>query len=163
MVTRTRSLAAAFARFFVACALGIGTAHAAQIAVGRSIGRRNVDASISVGWFQAEYIAEGVQPNGIPNRNRVVNLDVVLSRRIGAWEPYIKGGLSCSRLGFNGSGNGYRNRTGFTGQNVGVGVTYWATRSIGVRAQTVWMRYQQVDIPAFETYSYSSVALVFRF
>ncbi|OYV37527.1 MAG: hypothetical protein B7Z80_12580 [Rhodospirillales bacterium 20-64-7] len=159
---RSRSFTAA-GRFFVACTLCIGTARAADIAIGRSVQRLNFDASARVSYFSAELISEGVQMHGIPNRNRVINLDVVMAHRWGRWEPYIKAGVSCSRYGFNGSGNGYRNATGFTGQNLGVGVDYLMSAHWAVRAQTVWMRYQQVDIPAFETYSYTSVSLVFRF
>lgn len=163
MVTRMHSIKTAFGRFFIACFLCVVTAHAAEIAIGRSVRPHDVDISARWGFVEAEYIAEGEQPYGIPNRNRVINLDVVLSHRFGQWEPYIKAGVSCSRFGFNGSGNDYRNRTGFTWQNIGAGATYWLAPRIGLRAQTVWMRYQQVDIPAFETFTYSSASLVFDF
>ncbi len=159
----SRSFVVALGRLFVVCALCIGTAHAADISFGRSARRLNFDVSARVGYFDAELISEGVQMHGIPNRNRVINLDVVLAHRFGRWEPYIKAGVSCSRYGFNGSGNSYRNATGFTGRNIGVGLTYWATSRIGLRVQTVWMRYQQVDIPAFESFTYTSAMLVFHF
>lgn len=158
-----RYLLTAFGRLFVACVLCIGTAHGAELSLGRSVRPHDADVALRWRFLEAEFIAEGEQPGGIPNRNRVINLDAVLSHRFGPWEPYIKAGVSCSRFGFNGSGNSYHNRTGFSGENVGAGLTYWITPAVGLRAQTIWMRYQQVDIPAFEQFTYSSVSLVLSF
>jgi len=162
-VTIMHKLATAFGRFFFACALGIPAAHAADIAIGRSIRPHNIDIAARFGYAEIEFIDEGEQPNGIPNRNRVVNLDAVLPLHAGRWTLYAKAGLSSSRFSYNGSGNGYHNRTGFTGQNAGIGVEYALTPQWAVRVQTVWMRYQQSDIPAYECFTYTSAMLVFNF
>ncbi len=157
------SCTTAFGRFFVACILCISTAHATDLAIGRSSQRRNFDISARWKHLDVELISEGVEMHGIPNRNRVINADGVLSHQFGRWDAYIKAGLSCSRYGFNGSGNLYQNKTGFSGQNIGVGLDYIFSEHWRFRVQTLMMRYQQVDIPAFETYFYTSALLVFHF
>ena len=149
--------------YLAICALSLGNADATQIAIGRSAQRRNFDISAQWRLLQLELISEGVQMHGIPNRNRVINLDAVLPWHIGRWMLYVKAGVSSSRFSYNGSGNGYRNHTGFTGQNIGIGAQYAITPHWAIRVQTARMRYQQSDIPAFEEYTYSSTSLVFTF
>lgn len=164
MVTPARSAATAFGRFFVACVLCIGTAQAATLAIGRSVRPHDVDVSLTIWHLQAEFIDEGEQPYGIPNRNRVVNFDFIAQSP--AWRGlsvFAKAGLSSSRFSYSGAGNGYRNRTGFTGQNAGVGITYQLTPQIALQLQTVWMRYQQSDVPAYECFSYTSAQVALSF
>ena len=147
----------------VACLSCISTANAVDLAIGRSLQRRNFDISARWSNLDVELISEGVQMRGIPNRNRVINIDGAFSHQFGSWDAYIKAGFSCSRYGFNGSGNFYQNKTGFSGKNVGVGLDYIFSEHWRFRVQALVMRYQQVDIPALETYSYTSALLVFHF
>ncbi len=135
------------------------SAHAWSIAVGRSVRPHDVDLAVQVGPIQVEYIDEGAQPYGIPNRNRPLSVDYVLERKWGRWSAFAKAGVTSSWLSYNGSGNGYRNRTGFTGQNVGVGLKFRLVPHLWLVGQTVWLRYQQSDVPAYEPFTYSSVML----
>ena len=139
------------------------TAHAWSVAVGRSVRPHDIDLALQLGPVQLEYIDEGAQPYGIPNRNRPVNLDYVLEHAWGRFDVFAKAGVTSSWLSYNGSGNGYRNRTGFTGQNVGVGLKVRVLPRVWLVGQTVWMRYQQSDVPAYEPFTYSSLLLQLDF
>jgi hypothetical protein len=139
-----------------------GPASAMSLFVGKSNRPGSFNFSVQAGFVSLEYVDEGRQPYGIPNINRVVNLDVE-ARSSGRLYAYGKVGLSCSRFGRNGSGNSYHNATGFTGQNVGIGLGYELTPLVALQGQVLWMRYQQVDIPAYERFGVISAGLVWQF
>ena len=113
--------------------------------------------------MQAEFIDEGKQPGGIKNVNRVVNLDGVIQYSVGDFSPFIKAGVTTSYFSHNGSGNGYSNRTGFTGGNVGAGVAYRISKHWSANAQLVGMSYQQSDRPGYETFEYVGVGVKYTF
>lgn len=141
----------------------VQSASAAEI--GFSFANRSGDYDL---WFrhesvEVEFIDLGKQPNGIPNRNRPLNLDYIHSIDLGhSFSVFGKVGLTRSRFSYNGSGNGYKNRTGFTGNNFGIGVE-WGRGNWGVRAQWIAMRYPQSDIPKDEHYYFGSAGVFYRF
>ncbi len=146
------------------CALLLGLlatapAHGISIAAGRGSRPHNLDLALRAGAFEAEYVDEGEQPEGIPDINRIVNLDL-LARSDGRLAAFAKLGLSSSRLSHNGGGNGYRNHTGFTGENAGLGLEGALTRSFGWRLQWLWMRYQQCSVPDYETFNTVTLSVV---
>ena len=146
------------------CALFLGLlatapAHGTSLAIGRGSRPHNLDLALRVGPFEAEYLDEGEQPYGIPDINRIVNLDL-LAHTDGRLAAYAKAGLSSSRLSYNGGGNGYPNHTGFTGENAGVGLDAALTQHFGVRLQWLWMRYQQCSVPDYETFSTVTLSAV---
>ena len=135
-------------------------AHAATVSAGYSVRPGSIDLSVRQGHFEAEFINEGKQPGGIKNVNRVVDIDVVMPIQImDNVSIFAKAGVTDSTLSYNGSGDGYHSHSFFTGQNVGIGVNWQITSSWGFSAQTVWLRYQQSDKPAYESFVYSSALL----
>ena len=108
---------------------------------------------------EMRYIDEGKQPDGIKNVNRLLNSDGVLEIPYGDFTVFAKGGLTSSALSHNGSGNGYKNNSGFTGTNFGTGVAYSITPNWAVQAQVTQMHYQQSDKPAYEVFTYGSVGV----
>ena len=130
-----------------------------QLGIGRSSRPRDFDLSLRAHWLQLEYIDEGLQPDGLPNRNRVINLDGVLATP-GPWSWFVESGLSSSRLSRNGSGNGYTASGLMLGTNAGLGLQWRIACGWWLRLQALWMRYPQSSEPAKETFGYISVALV---
>lgn len=153
------ALAAALLGVCLAAFPGVRGAAAWELGVGRSSRPGNLDLSLRERWWQLEYIDEGRQPDGIPNRNRVLNLDGVLATR-GRLSGFVEAGLSSSRLSRNGSGNGYRASGPMLGVNAGAGVQWRFAPGWRVRLQTVWMRYPQCSEPGMENFVYTSVSLV---
>ncbi len=130
-----------------------------QLGIGRSSRPGDFDLSLRGRGWQLEYIDEGRQPHGIPNDNRVINLDGVLATP-GPWSWFAEAGLSSSRPSRNGSGNGYEPSGPMLGANAGGGVQWRFAPGWWLRLQTLWMRYPQSSEPAMETFGYTSVALV---
>ena len=113
--------------------------------------------------IEAQFIDEGKQPDNIPNVNRPINLDLKVKYTYGKITFIGKAGIISSYFSYNGSGNGYRNDTGFTGGNLGFGVSYSVYGNWSVNTQVVGMSYQQSDITAFETFIYGSVGIKYSF
>ena len=139
--------------------LATAQAQALTLGLGRGSRPHNLDVTVRERALEVEYLDEGEQPYGIPDINRIVNLDFA-QRSHGRLAAFWKLGLSSSRLSFNGGGNGYRNHTGFTGENVGVGVEAALSPRFGLRAQWLWMRYQQCSTPDYETFSTVTISAV---
>ena len=112
---------------------------------------------------KVQFVDEGKQPDNIPNINRPVNLDLVSKYTLGKFTFNIDGGLTSSYFSHNGSGNGYKNNTGFTGGNIGAGVSYKVYNNWSLNAQVVTINYQESDITAFETFTYGSIGLKYSF
>lgn len=70
---------------------------------------------------EIRFVDEGKQPQGIKNVNLPLNIDGVVQYPIGRFTPFVKAGLTSSYFSHNGSGNGFKNNTGFTGVNYGAG------------------------------------------
>ena len=134
-------------------------AQAWELGLGRSNRPGDFDLSLRDRCWVVEYVDEGHQPDGIPNINRVLDLDAVLQRgaRL-SW--YLEAGLSDAQWSRNGSGDGYRAPRGFHGANLGIGLQWRATTGWWLRLQALWLRYPQSSQPGLETFEYSSVALV---
>ena len=136
-----------------------GRAQAWELGLGRSSRPQDFDLSLGNAWWRLEYIDEGRQPYGIPNRNRVLDVDGVL--RGGArlsW--YLEVGLSSARWSRNGSGNGYRAPRGLDGYNLGGGLQWRLTPVWSLRLQALWLHYPQSSQPGSETFEYTSLAVV---
>ena len=112
---------------------------------------------------ELEFIGEGKQPQNIPNVNRPVNLDIKYKYPYHSFTFMIKGGATSSYFSHNGSGNGYKNNTGFTGSNIGAGLSYKITDGWAIQTQIVAMNYQQSDITAFETFEYMGIGIKYSF
>ena len=112
---------------------------------------------------EAQFIDEGKQPDNIPNINRPVNMDLKLQYPIDRFVVTVKGGVTSSYFSHNGSGNGYKNNTGFTGGNGGLELSYQINNHWAINSQFVTMSYQQSDITAFETFTYGSVGIKYKF
>lgn len=141
------------------------TAHAFELAAGPSARPQSYALGLrGAGPIapEVQFVSEGRQPFGIPNINRVLMLNMVatvpLSRRL---DVFAKAGITSSRFSTNGSGNGYRN-PGRAGYDVGLGATYWLAPQWGLRVETTRMRHQQSDVPAFETFTETTVQIVYR-
>ena len=148
----------------ILCACFAAPAFSAQFEIGRSVQRHNFDVALTIRNFQVEYIDEGAQSNGIPNRNRVLNLDYIISRNAGFVSLFVKGGITTSRFStYGGSGPHTINKTWFTGQNVAVGFIVPFNSHWGFVAQSELLRYRQCDIPAFENYGYTSAMFYYNF
>lgn len=130
-----------------------------ELGLGRSSRPGNVDLSLRGRGWQIEYVDEGRQPDGIPNRNRVLDLDGVLATR-GRLSGFVEAGLSSSRPSRNGSGNGYRASGPMLGLNAGAGLQWRFAPGWRLRLQSLWMRYPQCSAPGMEDFVYTSVALV---
>ncbi len=110
-----------------------------------------------------QYIDEGVQPFSA-DINRVLNIDARYTHSLPfGLTGFVKAGLSDSSMGYSAAGNGYKNRTNFSGQNFGFGVSYPLTKNISATLEDVEMRYQQVSVPAYETFNYGSIGVAYRF
>ncbi len=96
----------------------------------------SIEGSLSR-YISAEmrFIDEGKQPYGIKNVNRLLNADGVLNIPYGDFTVFAKGGLTASMLSYNGSGNGYKNTSGFVGANYGIGARYRVYQDWSVQAQ----------------------------
>ena len=112
---------------------------------------------------ELQFVDEGKQPDNIPNVNRPINLDLKGKYEYGKTTFTLKGGATSSYFSYNGSGNGYKNNTGFTGGNIGAGISYKITDHWSLNSQIVGMSYQQSDITAFETFVYGSVGVKYSF
>lgn len=110
---------------------------------------------------QLEYIDEGKQPAPIANVNRALNLDAVAVLPFGRLAFTAKAGFTSSRLSHNGSGNGWENKTGFTGWNTGAGAGLQLTQRWGLHLELTRLRYQQSDKAAFEYYTFAHLAVTF--
>ena len=132
-----------------------------ELGLGRSNRPGDFDLSLRDRCWVVEYVDEGRQPQGIPNINRVLDLDLLL--RGGArlsW--YLEGGLSNARWSRNGSGDGYQAPRGFEGGNLGGGLQWRAAPGWWLRLHALWLHYPQSSQPGSETFEYSSAALVRR-
>jgi hypothetical protein len=167
MVTPPRSLRTAFGRFFVACVLLVSAtgAHAAELAVGKSERPHDIDLAITLGMVQIEYVDQGVQPNGIRNRNRPLSANLRLDAP--AWHgltAYALAGVNTTVLSHNGSGNGYRMAFRQSlGWDVGAGLECQIAPHWAVRGQYITFRQMQSDHPNNEWFSYGSVSIVYTF
>lgn len=146
----------------LAAAFGLllpGVAQAWELGLGRSNRPGNLDLSLRDAWWALEYVDEGSQPEGIPNRNRLLDADLLLrgGSRL-SW--FVEGGLSTARWSRNGSGNGRRAPRGFEGYNLGCGLQWRLAPGWSVRVQALWLRYPQSSQPGAETFEYSSLSLV---
>lgn len=147
-----------------------GPLAAHQLQIGGSTRAESFEAAYAYDltdhWaMQAEYIDEGRQPDGIKNVNKPVNLDALytghLSKR---WDLRTVVGLTSSRLSHNGCSVAhgdttehieYRNHTEFTGYNLGVGAGLKLSERLSLVGGVTRLRYQQVDKPAFESYTFA--------
>ena len=101
---------------------------------------------------------------GIPNRNRVINVDKVSTLMLPYGSLFVKYGLTTSRYStYGGPGPHTPDETWFSGQNLGIGLDFPLTTDFSIRAQTVWLHYRQCDIPAYERYTYTSISAVLSF
>ena len=135
----------------------------AELAIGPSIRPQSYAVSVrGTGWIapEIEFVSEGRQPDNIPNINRVLMLNAVLTEPVSPRVSlFAKAGLASSRWSTNGSGNGYSN-PGKPGYDIGIGATYHMTPVWGLRLETVYMHYQQSDVPEFENFTQTTVRLV---
>lgn len=112
---------------------------------------------------EIRFVDEGKQPHGIKNVNRPVNIDAVVDLPLDKLTVSFKAGLTSPYLGYNGSGNNYKNNTGFTGGNAGISLSYKVTEKWAMQAQAIRMNYQQVDKTAYESFGYFSVGVKYAF
>ena len=151
--------AAAAALALVSALLLPARASAWELGIGRSVRPGNLDLSLGSAWWRVEYIDEGRQPEGIPNRNRILDVDAVLDG--GTWLSwYVEAGLSSARWSRNGSGNGYRAPDGFDGHNLGCGLQWQLLPGWSLRLQALWLHYPQSSQAGSETFEYTSLAVV---
>ncbi len=109
---------------------------------------------------EVQFLSEGRQPDSIPNINRVLMFNAVVTADLtSSLQAFVKAGLASSRWSANGSGNGYSNPGRF-GWDVGAGMTWWPTRQWGLRIEIVRMRHQQSDVPQFETFTQTTALVV---
>ena len=150
--------------FLLVLALALACpAHGATLGVGPSIR----PASYALSWRgsgplapELEFVSEGRQPDHIPNINRVLLLNLVASYPVTPrLTAFAKAGLASSRWSTNGSGNGYSN-PGRPGWDVGWGLDCRLSPRWGLRLETVRMHHQQSDVPAFETFTLTTVQVV---
>ena len=141
-----------------------------MIALEADTGFRPGSGDVAVDWYilphiaaQVEFVDEGQQPHGIKNVNRPINMDGLIELACGDVSFFIKGGLTSSYLSHNGSGNGYRNNTGFTGGNIGSGVAYKLSKHWSAQAQVITMSYQQSDQRGYETFTQGLIGLKYTF
>ena len=158
---RGRAGAAACVAIVLATLLHAAPARAWELGIGRSSRAGDFDLSLRDAWWSLEAIDEGRQPDGIPDRNRVLDADLVLhgGARL-CW--YLQAGLSDARWSRNASGNGYRAPRGFDGHNLGGGLQWRLAPGWWLRLQTLWLRYPQNSQPGSESFEYTSLALVRR-
>jgi len=158
---------AILARLFIACALLIPATAAcsAELAVGKSARPRDVDLALTLGMVQIEYVDQGVQPNGILNRNRPLSVNLRLHTP--AWHglmAYALAGVNTTVLSHNGSGDGYRMTFRQSlGWDMGAGLQYQITPHWAVRGQYTTFRQMQSDPPDKEWFGYGSVSIVYLF
>lgn len=141
--------------------------HALIVSAGLSTRPKDLELALALpvggsAALQLEYIDEGRQPQGIENINRALSLDIASHYDIGRLSLSLKGGLTSSRLSYNGSGNGYANRSGLTGWNAGVGIQSRLTERWSIGAELLRLHYQQSDKPAMEYYSFAYAFLSYR-
>ena len=130
-----------------------------ELGVGRSNRPGNIDLSLGDRGWAVEYIDEGGQPDGIANRNRILDADVRLQGGAGlSW--FVQAGLSSARWSRNGSANGRRAPRGFEGCNLGGGLQWRLVPGWSLRLQALWLHYPQSSQPGAETFEYTSLAVV---
>jgi len=136
---------------------------AAELAIGPSIRPQSYAVSLrGTGLIapEIEFVSEGRQPDNIPNINRVLMLNAVLTEPVSPMiSVFAKAGLASSRWSTNGSGNGYSN-PGKPGYDIGIGATYHITPAWGLRLETLYMHHQQSDVPQFENFTQTTAQLV---
>lgn len=146
---------------FLLCLL-CAPAFAWEFSAGRSLQPDDMDLALTVGHFQVEYIDEGHQPNGIPTRDRPLNLDFIDSIPIHGFDVFAKAGVTSSILSTG--CDLWCGARGFPlGENFGFGTEKMFTKHLGGKFQWVRMHYQQVGYPAAEWFNYASLSAVFRF
>lgn len=140
-----------------------GQARAADLAFGPSTRPQSYAVSLrGSGWLapEIEFVSEGRQPDHIPNINRVLMVNAVGTADLTpSLQVFAKVGLASSRWSTNGSRNGYSNPGRF-GWDAGAGLTWWPSKSWGMRLETVYMRHQQSDVPQFESFTLTSLQIV---
>ncbi len=133
-----------------------------EVSAGRSLQPDDIDLSATVGHVQIEYIDEGHQPNGIPTRDRPLNVDLIDSVPIYGLDVFAKSGLTSSILS-TGCDLWCGAHLTPLGENFGFGAERIWTDHLGVKFQWVRMHYQQVGYPTGEWFNYASLSAVFRF
>ncbi len=125
-------------------------------------GGRSAAMDAAVGWkfnpligAEAEYIDEGVQPNGIPNQNDIINLDGMLSRETLGAEISLKAGFSSEKQAFS------LPWSGFNGGNIGVEVSYPIMKRTSLFGEIVEIHSMQY-IKQYENFTYCGFGLKFQ-
>jgi opacity protein-like surface antigen len=146
-------------------ALLIPPVHATELALGPSIRAGSYAIGLRGDGALApeiQFISEGRQPDHFPNINRVLMFNGVATADLRPrLQGFVKAGIASSRWSTNGSGDGYRNPGRF-GWDAGAGLTWWPTQRWGLRVEILRMRYEQSDVPGFETFTQSTLQAVFR-
>jgi opacity protein-like surface antigen len=150
-------------------ALSATVVRADTIEAGKSTRPGDYAVTYRHGHLLAQFIDEGRQPQGLPNINRALNLDATYGYTINSrLSVRAQAGLTSSYFSHNGCSRQhgdtdehirYRNRTGFTGYNVGASVIYRISPHITAGLSAVSMDYQQSDKPAYERYTFVSAGL----
>ncbi|MHB8915384.1 MAG: hypothetical protein ACYC4K_06180 [Thiobacillus sp.] len=104
-----------------------------------------------------DYINEGQQPNGIPNDNEVLTLDVIGTLPVyKSLSIYAKGGIADMRQ------TPELPWSGFNGYNIGVGVKYSLGYSVSVFAEINELHTQQA-IGLYENFTDGSAGIQYQF
>lgn len=146
-----------------------GPCHADSLQIGKSTRVGDFETAYTYAlnekWgIQGEYIDEGKQPDNIQNINRTINLDGIYKLSLSkGFALGAKAGVTSSRLSSNGCSiqHGdtsehiqFRNRSGLTGYNIGVGVSYSPIKHWSAHLEALHLHYQQVDKAEFESYNF---------